>query len=209
MGPDFGLLDEVLGELLETWEHRYQFRFDRVNREIIFRRGDMFASAVEPVGGPGEGQGLVVVSYEWGPGETEYEFCTPAQAVALIDAVMSREDLSRLPKYGKPPLLVLEFAKGSRGLGLDFYPENADAFAQQLPKAKGTLMDWMERHGDRCKVVLFTVISAAENHAAIEALIHQTCREDVVLSPLLRSLELRVGLFTDGRADAVTEYILV
>jgi hypothetical protein len=199
----FGPLDEVLGQLLETWDHRYAFEFDREQRVITFRRGDMVACADE------HGHDLVVVSYEWGQGEVEAEFCTPDQAAALIDAVMARKELCRLPRYGRPPMLVMEFAKGSaKALALEFYPENGDAFARELRRVKLALLDWKAKHGDRCETVMFTVVSAPEHHSAIESEIQRVCLDEAELAPLLRSLEVRVGLFVDPRGDPVKEYIL-
>jgi hypothetical protein len=91
----FGPLDEVLGLLLETWEHRYAFEFDRERRAILFSRGAMIASA-----GAVEG-GVIRVAYESAPHEVVEELCTPQQAATLIEAVMSRERLSRVPKPGE------------------------------------------------------------------------------------------------------------
>jgi hypothetical protein len=208
MAAVFGPLDEMLPQLLETCNRRYDFQFDREKRAIIFARGDMIAQAVEPIG-PGEGQGLIVVSYRWGTGETEHEFCTPGQAADLIDAVMARKDLCRLPKYGRPPMLILEFFRDSaQALAMEFYPESAEAFAQVLPRAKSALLNWKANYGKRCEAVLFTVVSVVENHAAIQELIRQVCRQDAELGPLLQSLELRVALHDDARADPIKEYIV-
>jgi hypothetical protein len=92
MATGFGPLDEVMGQLLETWDHRYTFEFDREQRVITFSRGDMIAGAGEVAGG------LIRVAYESAPGEVVEEFCTPTQAAALVDGVMGRERLCRVPK---------------------------------------------------------------------------------------------------------------
>jgi len=155
------------------------------------------------------GNNLVLVSYEWAPGEVEYEFCTPDQAAALIDAVMARKELCRLPKHGRPPMLVMEFSKGcAKALALEFYPENAGAFAQELPRAKEALLAWKAKHGGQCEMVMFTVVSMAEHHAAIESLLRHACREKADLAPLLQRLEVRLSLFVDPRGDPVKECIL-
>jgi hypothetical protein len=104
---------------------------------------------------------------------------------------------------------AMEFSKGpARALALEFYPESVDAFAQELPKAKAALVDWKARHGGRCEMVLFTVVSVPEHHAAIEAMIQQVCRDEAALAPLLQSLEVRVALYIDPDGEAVKEYAL-
>lgn len=176
----FGPLDEMLGQMLESSDHRYHFEFNREQRVIAFSRGDMVARAVE------QPNGLIIVSYEAASGEVESEFCTPDQAAALIDAVMARKELCLLPKYGRPPLLVMEFSKGAaKALALEFYPENAGAFGQELPRAKAALVSWKAKYGAQCEAILFTIVAAAQHHAAIELLIEQACREQVDLAPLL------------------------
>lgn len=92
MASSFGPLDEVIGLLLETWDHRYHFEFDREQRVITFDRGGMIAGAGEVA------DGLIRVAYESAPHEVAEEFCTPAQAAMLIDAVMARQQLCRVPK---------------------------------------------------------------------------------------------------------------
>jgi len=144
MATVFGPLDEMLCHLLETWNRRYAFEFNREQRVITFSCGDMIAHVVE------HGDRLVIASYEWALGEVEHEFCTPDQAAALIDAVMARKELCRLPKYGRPPMLVMEFSKGSaQALALEFYPANADAFSQELPgDFSRELVEHRHDHGD-------------------------------------------------------------
>jgi hypothetical protein len=92
MTDDFGPIDQMLGLLLETWEHRYAFEVDRERQLASFTRGGMQA-----VAGVVEG-GLIRVAYESAPHEAVEEFyTTPEQAAALIDAVMAREKLCRVP----------------------------------------------------------------------------------------------------------------
>jgi len=91
---------------------------------------------------------------------------------------------------------------------LEFYPENADAFAQELPNVKATLRDWKAKHGGRCEMVLFTVVSAPEHHTAIESMIQQVCHDEAELAPLLQSLEVRVALYINSEGEAVKEYVL-
>jgi hypothetical protein len=203
MAELIGPLDDMLCELLETYNQRYDFEFDRKKRVIKFYGSGMIAIADE------HGDNLVVVSYERGRGDMESEFCTPGQAAALIEAVMSRKELCRLPKFGKPPLLVMEFAKGaSKALALEFYPENVDAFEKVLPNAKSALARWKARNGNSCEAILFTIVSAAEQHAAIEAVIERACRGQAELAPLLKALEIRVSLWVDPRGEPVREYVL-
>ena len=153
--------------------------------------------------------GLVIVSYNWGHQELEHEFCTPPQAAALIDAAMTRKEPTQLPKHGKPPMLVMEFAKDSaQALALEFYPENAEAFSQKLPAVKAALLEWKAKHESRCEMVMFTVVGAAEHHFAIESLIRQAFNEDFKLASLLDSLEVRITFLVDPRGEPVNEFAL-
>ena len=156
------------------------------------------------------GDNLVVVSYERAKGEVEAEFCTTGQAAELIDAVMARKELCLLPKYGRPPMLVLEFSKGSaQALALEFYTENAQTFAPALSRISVPLRHWRNKYGGNCTALMFTVVCASEHHDEIESLIRRSCAEDSELVPLLQSLEIRVSLFIDPRGNPVKEYILV
>ena len=95
----FGPIDRMLGILLETWEHRYAFEVDRKRQLAFFTRGGMQAGA-----GVIEG-GVIRVAYELAPHEVAEEFCTtPEQAAALIDVVLAREQLCRVPKPEAEPL---------------------------------------------------------------------------------------------------------
>jgi hypothetical protein len=93
MADDFGPIDQMLGILLETWEHRYAFDVNREQQLALFTRGGMQAGA-----GLVEG-GLIRVAYESALHEVTEEFCTtPAQAAALFEAILAREQLCRVPK---------------------------------------------------------------------------------------------------------------
>ncbi len=92
MTSDLGPLDQLLGQLLETWEQRYSFEFDRQQRLILFTRGDMQVGAGE-VGG-----GLIRVAYDSAPEVVTEEFCTPKEAAELIEAILFREQLCKVPK---------------------------------------------------------------------------------------------------------------
>src|SRR5262245_21302293 len=99
MANGFSPIDHMLGILLETWEHRYAFDVDREQQVALFTRGGMQAGA-----GVVEG-GLIRVAYESAPHEVVEEFCTtPEQTAALIDAIMAREQLCRVPKPGAEPV---------------------------------------------------------------------------------------------------------
>jgi hypothetical protein len=91
MTASFGPLDEMLGLLLETWGHRYAFEMDRERRVAFFTRGGMQARAVEADGG------LIRVAYESAPHEVAEELCTPEKAAVLLDAIMARKHLCRVP----------------------------------------------------------------------------------------------------------------
>ncbi|MBV9125705.1 MAG: hypothetical protein JO112_20340 [Planctomycetes bacterium] len=97
MHSRFGPLDQMLGILLETWNRRYNFEMDRDRRVALFTGGGMQAGAGEIEGG------LIRVAYESAPHEIVEEFCSPEQAAALIDAIMARKQLCRIPKpTGQP-----------------------------------------------------------------------------------------------------------
>ena len=83
-----------------------------------------------------------------------------------------------------------------------------DAFTRELPKVKQALIDWKAKHGSRCEMVMFTVVSAPEHHTAIESVIQQVCRDEAELAPLLDSLEVRVALFINLGGESVKEYAL-
>jgi hypothetical protein len=103
----------------------------------------------------------------------------------------------------------MKFSKGpAQALALEFYPESADAFAQELPRAKEALHNWKIKHGARCEMVMFTVVAAAELHVAIESLIRRACRGSGELGSVLQSVEVRIGFFIDPRGDPVKEDIL-
>jgi hypothetical protein len=88
----FGRLDEMIGILIESWNHQYTFEIDRDRRFARFSRGGMQASAAEVA------DGLIHVTYESAPHEMVEEFCTVADAAALVQAVMARETLSRVQR---------------------------------------------------------------------------------------------------------------
>jgi hypothetical protein len=108
------------------------------------------------------------------------------------------------------PMQVMRFSRGSaRALALEFHAENVEAFVQELPKAKAALLDWRAKDGTRCEMVLFTVVSASEHHAAIESVIQQICGGKGELDQVLQSLEVRVALFLKDDGQPAKEYIVV
>jgi hypothetical protein len=84
----FGPLDEVLGTLLETWGQRYRFEFNRQERLILFSK-----PPDNEVGAKEMADGRIHIVYQPSADATAEEFCSPAQAAALIDALMSRSSL--------------------------------------------------------------------------------------------------------------------
>ena len=92
MSPTFGPLDELIGRLLETWGQRYAFECDRERRVARFTRDEMQARVDElPTG-------KLLVTYQHAPDETATEFCTPNEAAVLVEAVLCRQHLCRVPK---------------------------------------------------------------------------------------------------------------
>ena len=91
VADNFGPIDEMLRLLLETKEHR--FVVDREGHRALFTRGGMQAVASEVK------SRLIRVTYESAPHEVVEEFCTtPEQAAVLINAVMARKQLCRVPR---------------------------------------------------------------------------------------------------------------
>src|SRR5262245_66622137 len=103
---------------------------------------------------------------------------------------------------------VMEFSKGSgSAVALSLAPDSAEAFAQELRQVKAALLDWRAKHGGRCEMAMLTVVSAPENHPAIESLIEQVYREEAELAPLLQSVSVQVALL-NPRGKPVKEYSL-
>jgi hypothetical protein len=91
MSATFGPLDHMVGCLLETWGHRYAFECDRERRIATFTRAEMQARVDElPTG-------KLLVTYQHAPNETATEFCTPSEAAMLVEAVLFRQHLCRVP----------------------------------------------------------------------------------------------------------------
>jgi hypothetical protein len=95
MSTTFGPLDELIGCLLETWGQRYAFECDREHRVALLTRDEMQARVDElPTG-------MLRVTYQHAPNQDASELCTPTEAAALVEAVLFRQHLCRVPK---PPL---------------------------------------------------------------------------------------------------------
>jgi hypothetical protein len=92
MSSNFGPLDQMLLLLLETQDHPYASEMDGERRVVLFRRSGMQARACEAKGW------LIRVAYESAPHELVEEYCTPEEAAALVDALMARQTLCRVPK---------------------------------------------------------------------------------------------------------------
>ena len=92
MVPVFGPLDELMGSLLDTWEQRYQFNFDRERRVAEFTRGQMRARVEEMRGGK------LRITYQSGPDLESSEVCTPDEAARFVEAVLFRERLVKIPR---------------------------------------------------------------------------------------------------------------
>ena len=91
MSTAFGPLDELMGRLLETWEQRYDFEFDRKKRVASFSRDGMQVQVDELPSGE------LSVVYEHALHETTTEVCGPEEAASLIEAILSRQNLCRVP----------------------------------------------------------------------------------------------------------------
>lgn len=92
MSAPFGPLDELIGCLLETWGQRYAFKCDRERRVAHFTREEMQAQVDElPTG-------MLRVTYQHAPNQDTSEICTPTEAAGLVEAVLFRQHLCRVPK---------------------------------------------------------------------------------------------------------------
>jgi hypothetical protein len=86
--PAFGPLDEVLGRLLETWNHRYHFEMHREERLLLLSK--------PPDNGVGAKElpnGRILVVYQLSSDAAE-EHCSVDRAVRLIDSLMARENVA-------------------------------------------------------------------------------------------------------------------
>ena len=81
-----------MGLLLETWERRYQFNFNRERRVAEFTRGQMRARVEEMTGD------RLRVTYQSAPDQETSEICTPDEAARLVEAVLLRERLVRISR---------------------------------------------------------------------------------------------------------------
>ena len=86
--PTFGPLDEVLGTLLETWDHRYRFEMNCEKRILLISK-----PPDHEVGAKELPDGRIHVVYQPSPDETAEEFCSVERAIRLIDLLMAREKL--------------------------------------------------------------------------------------------------------------------
>lgn len=103
---------------------------------------------------------------------------------------------------------VMEFSKGrDAALGITVAAESVDAFMAEFRNVKAALLDWKAKHQDRCERVLLTVVSAPENHDAIESVLKQVYEDEHDLSPLLKSLNVDVAML-NARGKPVKEYSL-
>jgi hypothetical protein len=80
----FGPLDELLGTLLETWEQRYEFKFDREKRLAHFVRGNRHVDVSEL------SSGELSVTFAGVSGKEASELCTPDRAAQLVETVLFR-----------------------------------------------------------------------------------------------------------------------
>jgi hypothetical protein len=129
--------------------------------------------------------------------------------VTLTDKGGGLTEFSARRAPPQPPMRAMEFTKGlAHALALEFYPADATAFARELPAAREELSAWRASHGDRCEMVLFTVVAAPEHHAAIESTLAQASRDEANLAPVLRSVEVRVALHVKAEEDPVKQYAL-
>jgi hypothetical protein len=77
----------------------------------------------------------------------------------------------------------------------------------EFRNVKAALLDWKAKHQDRCERVMFTVVSAPENHEAIESVLKQVYEDEQDLSPLLKAVNVDVALL-NARGKPVREYSL-
>jgi hypothetical protein len=93
----FGPLDELMGTLLETWEQRYVFHFDRAKRVAVFTREEMHAHVEETA------DAKLRVTCRHTPGADTVVECTPDEATGLVEAILFRENHGPVQSVtGKP-----------------------------------------------------------------------------------------------------------
>ena len=111
----------------------------------------------------------------------------------------------------------MEFAKGrSRVLAISMAPATTDAMGAELNQAKEAILQWKAKHNEHCDMLMLTVVSAPENHTAIERMLKEAYREPT-LSQALGGVEVQVMLLNsngktakeyhlgDGRAKATAK----
>jgi hypothetical protein len=110
--------------------------------------------------------------------------------------------------HGGSTMQAMEFSKGrDAALGITVAPDSVDAFVAEFRNVKAALLAWKAKHQDHCKRVMFTIVSAPDNHEAIEAVLKQVYEGEQDLSPLLKSVEVEVALL-NASGKPVKEYSL-
>ena len=66
---------------------------------------------------------------------------------------------------------------------------------------------WKEHRQSEAKSVMLTVVSDPSLHPSLKQIIHKIYSDEATLSPLLKSLDVRVALL-NARGQAVEEYRL-
>jgi hypothetical protein len=103
---------------------------------------------------------------------------------------------------------VMDFSRGQNAaIGITITPKSLDAFMAEFRNVKAALLDWKAKHKDRCERVMFTVVSAPQDHEVIESVLRQVYEDEKDLSPMLRSVNVDVALL-DSHGDPVKEYSL-
>jgi hypothetical protein len=86
--PIFGPLDQVAGNLLETWDHQYRFEMNRAERLLLLSKPPNNEVRAKELS-----DGRILVIYQPSADETAEEYCSVERAGQLIEALMAREKL--------------------------------------------------------------------------------------------------------------------
>jgi len=103
---------------------------------------------------------------------------------------------------------VVEGSKGGGyALGVTVSVASPDDFPREMAELESALLDWKNRRDSRRNLVVLTVVSAPEHHAAIESLLDDAYGDEAGWSPLVQGVEVQVALL-NLRGKPIMEYAL-
>jgi hypothetical protein len=133
-----------------------------------------------------------------------------AEDLQCLRKAARRMKLRLNTKFGRPKeheMTALEFAKGTnRALGLTLAAESPEALVAELRTAKLALVEWSQKWGADCDLVMWTIVIDTAHHAFVEETLLNVYEHESDLSPLLHSVRMQVNLL-DKHGEPVKEYV--